>query len=265
MKVRLTEKELKKVIKESISSILNEGSDILYHFTDLSGLMGIVENDEFELTDNRMEMEGGYVMSLSRTKFGGYGNVMLEMGANYMLVRLTIDGRKLNQKYKTYPINDLYMYPDEILYTNQKDKELYKFGEFHHPKNKPSETLEPDFEYEDRVISKSPVIPNASTYITRVDILGLDINTDDEEMAKFLYIFLRDYAGRIHYYNDKGAFFSQNRAKELPMTEFYKDYWYPLFFLVKKMGIKTMPDANGIMAGIRQGKAIAKRCGWKGI
>jgi hypothetical protein len=35
--------------------------------------------------------------------------------------------------------------------------------------------------------------------------------------------------------------------------------------LGKKIDIKTMPDAKGIMAGIRQGKAIAKRDGWKGI
>ena len=262
MKVRVTEKGLKKIIKESIRSVLNEGSDILYHFTDLTGLMGIVENDEFRLTNNRMAMEGGYVMSLSRTKHGGYGIVMQQLGVDYMLIRLTIDGRKLNQRYKTHPVDDLYMYPDEVLDADPKEREKYKFGQFHWPKSKPGLKSDEYFEYEDRLVSKTPTIPNASSYITRVDMLYVDgINVNDEEMAKFLDKFLRVYAGKIHFYKDEAAFFSQNSAKECPMVVFYKYYWYPLTML----NVKTLPDAKNVMVGIKIGKQIARENGWKGI
>ena len=45
------------------------------------------------------------------------------------------------------------------------------------------------------------------------------------------------------------------------MTEFYKDYWYPLTML----NVETMPNAEEIKVGIKQGKEVARKCGWKGI
>ena len=261
MKIIITEKQLKQIINESCRSILNEGSDILYHFTDLTGLMGIVEDNEFELTNNREETEGGNVFSFSRTKSGGYGKVYMEGPYDDAIVRLTIDGRRLNQRYKTYPINDLYMYPEDVLGMEPEEKSEYKFGQFHWPKEKPGEKNSREFEYEDRLVTKEETIPNASSYITRVDIYFTGYCDDDYAMADFLEVFLPAYAGRIHIYDSQESFFSQNPKGEVPMIDFYKKYWIPL----TKIDISEMPDEKEIKAGIKLGKAAARKAGWKGL
>ena len=259
MKIRLTEKELKNIIKESIRSIINEGSDILYHFTDLSGLMGIVENDCFELTNNREATEGGNVMSFSRTKSGGYGAIYAEGPYDYALVRLTIDGRKLNQRYKTYPINDLYMYPEEVLDLDQDEKAKYKFGQFHWPKDKPGEKNDREFEYEDRLVTTADTIPGASGYIMRIDMYFSSPCTDDDLMAQFLDKLLRVYSGRTHVYSDFKSYITQNHNGEEPITEFYKDNWAAL----RKLNVATMPDGVLIKKSITAGIARARKDGWK--
>ena len=249
MKIKLSETALKQIIKESIRSILNEGTDVLYHFTDLSGLMGIVENDRFELTNNRMATEGGNVMSFSRTKSGGYGEIFAEGPYDYALVRLTIDGRKLNQRYKTYPIDDLYMYPEEVLNLDQDEKAKYKFGQFHWPKEKPGQKNDTEFEYEDRLVTNADTIPNASSYITRIDMYFSYFCDDDDAMARFLDKLLRTYHGRIHIYGDLKSYLLQNPRGEEPITEFYMDNWVAL----RKLNVSTMPDGQLIKKCIKAG------------
>jgi hypothetical protein len=117
--------------------LLEALTDVVYHFTHPKNLYKILENNEFFLstalfdTDDVKVNKGRYsYMSLSRTR----------NNPNFLMdAKIVLDGRKLNQKYKSIPVD------------------YFKNG----PKG---------FEQEDRIISDEINIPNFSKYILSIHI-----------------------------------------------------------------------------------------------
>ena len=133
------------------NKILSEGiTDIVYHFTSLKNFLSIVKNNEFvlrasNLTKTSEYNKNGYYyyFSTTRGKNGneGYGN------AFEGTVRITLDGRKLSQRYKGQPFD--YWGPSW-----PKSEQNHEYDEM-----------------EDRILSNEPVIKNALDYIIRADVL----------------------------------------------------------------------------------------------
>jgi hypothetical protein len=121
-----------------LKTILTEAlSDIVWHFTSPQSAKKIIEQNKFELSivsGADISKFGGtkqYYLSTARQKWGGYGK-------SYDC-RLELDGRKLSQRYKG----------DAIDYWQMGSQGT---------------------EYEDRLFSNEPTIPNAKNYIKRVDL-----------------------------------------------------------------------------------------------
>ena len=132
------------------NKILSEGiTDIVYHFTSLNNFLSIVKDNEFVLRPSNLTKKSEYnnngyyyYFSTTRGKNGNEGYGMSVEGT----VRLTLDGRKLSQRYKGLPFD--YWGPSW-----QKNTQSHEYDEM-----------------EDRILSNEPVIKNAINYIIRADI-----------------------------------------------------------------------------------------------
>lgn len=133
------------------SKILSEGiTDVVYHFTSLENCLSIVKDNEFVLRSSNLTKTSEYnkngyyyYFSTTRGKSGneGYGNTFEGT------VRITLDGRKLSQRYKGQSFD--YWGPSW-----EKNTQNHKYDEM-----------------EDRILSNEPVIKNAIDYILKIDIL----------------------------------------------------------------------------------------------
>lgn len=128
------------MMQHVISRLLEAGlSSKLYHITGLRAATSILQKDRFELTPSdgnasEVALSGlSYYLSTSRVPSGGY----IRRDVFNKSVIFVLDGRKLGQKYKGAPVD-------------------YWAGSPDHQ------------EAEDRVLSKSPFINQASRYITSV-------------------------------------------------------------------------------------------------
>ena len=126
-----------------LKSILSEAlSDTVWHFTSHDGAKNIIEKNKFELSiavESDISKFGGnkqFYLSTARQKRGGYGR------GRYF--RFELDGRKLSQRYRGGAIDYWQRGPESS-------------------------------EYEDRLFSDDPTIPNAKNYIKRLDLL-LDVD-----------------------------------------------------------------------------------------
>lgn len=138
-----------------LTEILTERiSDIVYRLVPFTTALRNLENNEFQLTpmfvdsgmgDYKFQRGKLYYLSLARTVTSGFFKHAIQ---NHTVIYV-LDGRKLSHNYKGIPVNyysDREFYPD-----SSKDREA-----------------------EDRIISDSPVIPNASKYIKEIHILIMD-------------------------------------------------------------------------------------------
>ena len=153
------------ILKEHI---LNEGiSNIVYHFTSIDSLYGIVINNKFYLKSgifgSGSDLGGGKRMFyLSTTR-----NRNAKEGYSFMgktSVRITLDGEKLAQKYHGQPFNYWgdgslgrmkYLNPEKVGMSKR-----WGVGVSRHAED----------ETEDRIWSYKSTIENALSYIKRVDV-----------------------------------------------------------------------------------------------
>jgi hypothetical protein len=161
IKINFINKEIPKqvsVIQEN-KSLLKEGiTDEVYHFTNLSNIYKILDTNTFQLgnlMDDNYIKDKYFYMSLSRTKSFYTGFSQVGKSPN---VRITLDGRKLSQRFKGGPYND-------EVYSKKYPVNDYTFKS-------------DSFEYEDRLYSKNRSIPNFSYYVKQIDILNVDLETD---------------------------------------------------------------------------------------
>ena len=133
--------KLKDILTERIS-------DIVYHFTTTEAASYIIETNRFRLKPILLDSvvnvgrdyEEGFYMSVARTKIEGYTKSI--NSSRCFFVRFELDGNKLSNRYKGGPFD---YFPQ-----HQGDNEYE--------------------EYEDRIYSKDMFIPNAKTYIKRMDV-----------------------------------------------------------------------------------------------
>jgi hypothetical protein len=148
MKIIITEEQIKKIIKEGT----NRGE--VYHYT--YNIKEILSSNKMNLSSNlgtEADKFGNkfFFLSLSRTPGVniGYGR--------FHRSRLVLDGNKLNQNFKSIPVD----------YWEDKRGDVDRS------------------EYEDRIISDKPIIDNFNKYIIRIEIV------DDEPKRKRNYELLQ--------------------------------------------------------------------------
>lgn len=151
--------ETKQMIK--LKDILMERiSDVVYHFTTMKGATNIIETNRFRLNpvpvdtnvDPGKKYREGYYMSLTRTKSEAYTKWLST--SECFFVRLELDGGKLSNTMKGGAYN---------FWKDQHGKDDYE-------------------EYEDRLYSMDMYVPNAVSYIKRLD---LDVSRQCKTGFKF--------------------------------------------------------------------------------
>ena len=187
-------------------SIINESfTDVVYHFCTFDAAFFIVKFDSFFLTnvmdavrERKFNNGKAYYMSFGRhfnsnMGYVAYRNTDKLLNADYMNVRLVVDGRVLSTRYKGVQVNNVGS--EEDIVTNRQQ--------------------------EDRLISDKPQVPDAHKYIKEIHIYDPRIgnanlvNKSDGKPPKLitqlrqriLYMMQKSgYEGKIFVFNDINAF-----------------------------------------------------------
>lgn len=180
----LIREEINNFINEAVSDALNEGvSDVVYHFTGAYNILKILKTNKIHFSpvtgnqdyDFRINRGKFYYFSLTRSKHKdvGYGS------GN---VRITLDGKKINQNFKTIPIDYWESGRDPKL----RDPKTYGTNKYLYKQ------MSREYEQEDRIATDKSEMSNALRYILSVDYL---IRDGFEQDVK--------YAEEIKYYCNK--------------------------------------------------------------
>ena len=169
--------------------LLNEGlTDVVYHFTSVRNLENILKTNRFyanhSLTDDvEIEASKNYLFYFSTTRFKnlkGFGNV-----------RIKLDGKKLSQKYKAFPVE--YWWVENKIKNPNSWRTLARGHKLKSTKSRGDK--ENQFEFEDRIVLDKPYIEDARKYIIRIDILS---DRDIEAFELQLKYHFREIYGEIH-------------------------------------------------------------------
>jgi hypothetical protein len=156
---------MKTFIKNRLNILIEGMTDVVYHFTNIDILLNILNEDKFNISTNigsksDLDTSKGkfFFFSTTRSKKAGFtkGNV-----------KIVLDGQKLNQNYKAFPM-DYWQYS-----TNPKD-----WGDVdYNPRDRASyiQGLKSK-ELEDRIVTDKPTIDNAYKYILALHVV-LDAHT----------------------------------------------------------------------------------------
>lgn len=184
------------------NNILNERvSSIVYHYCGYVACYGICENNQFVLSHIMRGTADGNInktyhyLSLTRQKTRKIGY------SQYKDVRITLDGDKLNSRYKGGPVDYWGTSMGKQYYMQDGNKR----GRYD-PKQSRTEN-------EDRVFSNDPVIPNASDYILRIDILLLPERNGEYHpyYVKLIQEILKTgFHNLVFVYGDENSFDAQN-------------------------------------------------------
>lgn len=197
-----TTENLRELIKECVKDTINmlyEGiTDITYHFCTIKACYNIVKTNSFRLT---MASNGGdsydtkrlFYLSTQRSRSGDIGYA--QQGCN---VRIQLDGRKLSYNLKGQPLD----------YWGENGKQSYFTKPDVYGSGWQSAARKHlNFEMEDRIFSYEPVIKNAFSYITRIDIYldGKDY-VNEFEYAYAIWEMLSYGNIQVNVYDDKVQF-----------------------------------------------------------
>lgn len=140
-------KRIKLSLKEMVS-------DIIYHVTTANNVLDILKTNSFELTTSLGQQSDSnltnelYYFSVSSVKFGGYAHRFSPENT----VNLVLDGRKFNQRYKSYAF-DYWGQGFRSTLLNSRDVSFHRYDE---------EEL--------RIVSNSMRISKANEYIKEIHI-----------------------------------------------------------------------------------------------
>ena len=157
--------DIRHMVSECIRRVISERvTDILYHYTDLHGLNGILSSNTLKPVDSDS-------VSFTRQRNSNTGFALQYKGYD-CIVRFKVDGSLINQKYKGGPYN----------WNAGSGVETYKpmlnTAHFSHPTDPDSEDFfdDPNFneQSEDRVYCGKNGITDFSRYVIRTDILVND-------------------------------------------------------------------------------------------
>ncbi len=163
-----------KALRTEIRKILNETlTSKVYHIVDTNNLENILKTNKINFSTHlgtdgdKLDIEKGYYfLSLSRTGSLDVGYAR----SQYRMARIEFDGNKLNSRFKSAPVD----------FWQRKDSQalMKQYGEYMHKDDLMHRAMK-DFEYEDRLYSRSPELPNINKYINNIHILFDILNTNE--------------------------------------------------------------------------------------
>lgn len=181
---------LEKIIRE----VLNEGiSDIVYHFTQPYYLVSILKDNNFHASIN-IGSKADY--DTSKGKFYFFSTTRSKTKRYYNRdVKIALDGRKLANKYKGFPI-DYWQYSKNP--KDYTDKSGYRQALL-------------SSEEEDRIVLDKPYIENAKSYIKEIHVLINKQTRYDviESIEKY-----KDNIP-VYYYTDEKAYLTEIKDKAI--------------------------------------------------
>jgi hypothetical protein len=171
MKILINQKQYKKILKESLS-------DIAYHFTNKMNLVNVLKNNEMMFSP---ALGGSADLDINRGKYN-YLSTTRSKNSGFVRgdVKIVLDGRKLNQKYKSIPVD------------------YWAIG----PRGS---------EQEDRLISDETTIPNFSKYIIAIHVWV----SEDDKNAQRLMKLCREMNIPIFFYKDRKDWLNEKNRIEL--------------------------------------------------
>lgn len=215
--IKILESDIRKMVVECVSLILERNTPVLYHFLCLDSLIHVLVNNRFDLDDCG---DGTHYMSTTRNRNSvqGYpymqsdyslgGGTYHNPGEDGIICRLELDGELLRRYGKIGPFDYIYDSGDVsdghggIL--NGKQDAMTYFGddeEMYH---------QPFSQGEDRLVSKKASIPNADRIIRRIDVYIDPYKAGDEHWQKShgkeLTTLIKNYKDKINFYDDRGKF-----------------------------------------------------------
>lgn len=239
-------KYLDKIINEAIDKMLitEITSSRCYHFCTWQALIAILSNNQFALRTNVTsksehwnQPNRRFYMSLSRVADGRVGYQSYFSNED-ILCRIELDGDKLSDNYRIRPVN---WGENGNFDTKEKRDKGLKDGRVTSKERytRPSKSgyipffakVQDEVENEDRVFSNKPIIPNAYSYIRRIDIYIKNTSEyqraymTNDEMLKNRDEYLSELIGnidvkwvdKIHFYDNMNAF--NSRRHELPFPK----------------------------------------------
>lgn len=196
-----------------VNEIITEGlSKILYHYTRLGVTNKILSDGVFKLSssigndyESKLNKQYPYFLSTTRTKFGGYHDPYSDG------VMFNMDGNYYGSRYKGKSVD----------YWGDKHKQ-HEYG------RRP--------EAEDRIFSNEPTISIDGVIEIHVFVMPMDSENVQKDYSyipaqlRNIFILSKKRSIPIFLYNDKKAWFSQNKSKSIGISE------HPAFKGFKKPG-----------------------------
>lgn len=191
-----------------MSQINEVVSDIVFHFTYFGSLLNILKQNSFHASTNigssaDLSTSGGKFFFFSTTRSRGADGSGAGFGRRS--VKLVLDGRKLNQKYKGFAID----------YWNFSTKRSDYENDYDHINAMKGNELE------DRVVLDSPTIPNAASYILEIHILASKRDTIRKDVLDNIMSYTKQYNIPIYFYTDKNYYFNQVKGKAIDPYSVY--------------------------------------------
>lgn len=156
----IIDQEIKKHGEKPLNEMV---SDVVYHYTSISNILNILQHDILHLTpyfasydETNVENSKFYYMSLTTSRFSDIGF----QGDTKQPVRITLDGRKINQNFKTKRV-DYWKF----------GKDPNKFKDMGGDDEYIRKSILKYNEMEDRLISDKNQIDGFSKYIISIDII----------------------------------------------------------------------------------------------
>ena len=215
--VAINEGDIRKMVSECISLIVERNMGTLYHFVCIDSLLHILKTNRFDLNDNG---EGQYYMSTTRNRNSVQGYPYMQSdysqgGGSYhnagfagIICRLELDGELLRRYGKMGPFDYIYdegdVPDDNGGYLNGKQDAMTYFGdneEMYH---------QPFSQGEERLTSPRKSIPNANRIIWKIDVYIDPYQAADKEWQKYngkdLKYLIKNYGNKINFYDNRREF-----------------------------------------------------------
>lgn len=195
--------QLKRI--KSMMGINEALTDEVYHFTHLRTLHNILKTNQFITTaavgtPSDMVLNKGRFFFFSTTRSKGTGYVTGH-------VKLVLDGRRLNQRYKGVAV-DYWRY--------SKNRDDYETDLDY--KNAISSS-----EMEDRIITNQPIIPNAISYIKEIHVLIGKYDKVRKNVLEYILTTAKNNNISIYFYNTKQNWLLQNKNNSVDPYQTYKE------------------------------------------
>jgi len=178
--------------------IINEAlTDIVYHFTSVNALINIFKTDKFMISH---VFTGGDDEKINRGKFFYFSTTRGKTNPYQMYtVKLVLNGRRLSQNYKGGAVN--------YFGVDMGKRRVLRKGH----------------EWEDRIFTNKPYIPDATKYILEIHVFLDDILLDDNKIPNEIKETVEEARKNfipIFLYDKRKYWLMENKTKALDLDSF---------------------------------------------